>query len=166
MLSEPLERGSVDLRETVERSAQPHRAIHTGVEATRLRMGGDAAPRPPGKDRDPEIKEQAFENLNMVGHRPALNAALGGDIGNIQDSRMRKTDRFQEALCRDQWEMTNRAWSPRGRPDILAMLYQLGFARSKPQAAARSNAFGRRVHDVYMQPWLGELLERGDRLPL
>ena len=70
------------------------------------------------------------------------------------------------ALYQNQWETTNRAWSLRGRPDILATLYQIGFARSKPHAAPRSNAFGRRVHQVYGQPWLGELLDGGDRSPL
>jgi len=62
------------------------------------------------------------------------------------------------ALDQNQWEATNRDWSLRGRPDILATLYQIGFARSKPHGAPRSNAFGSRVRQVYEQPWLGELL--------
>lgn len=62
------------------------------------------------------------------------------------------------ALYQKQWEATNRDWSIRERPDILATLYQIGFARSKPHGAPRSNAFGRRVREVYEQPWLGELL--------
>lgn len=62
------------------------------------------------------------------------------------------------ALYQNQWEATNRDWSLRGRPDILATLYQIGFARSKPHGAPRSNAFGTRVRQVYDQPWLGELL--------
>ncbi len=62
------------------------------------------------------------------------------------------------ALYQNQWEATNRDWSLRGRPDILATLYQIGFARSKPHPAPRSNAFGSRVRQVYEQPWLGELL--------
>jgi hypothetical protein len=61
------------------------------------------------------------------------------------------------ALYRNQWEATNRDWSIRERPDILATLYQIGFARSKPHGAPRSNAFGSRVRQVYEQPWLGEL---------
>jgi hypothetical protein len=61
------------------------------------------------------------------------------------------------ALYRSQWETTNRDWSIRERPDISATLYQIGFARSKPHAAPRSNAFGKRVREVYNQPWLGEL---------
>ena len=46
------------------------------------------------------------------------------------------------ALYQNQWEAANRDWSLRGRPDILATLYQIGFARSKPHGAPRSNAFG------------------------
>lgn len=61
------------------------------------------------------------------------------------------------ALCQNQWEATNRDWSLRQRPDILATLYQIGFARSRPHGAPRSNAFGSRVRQVYEQPWLGEL---------
>jgi hypothetical protein len=70
------------------------------------------------------------------------------------------------ALYHNQWEATNRAWSLRQRPDILATLYQLGFARSRPHAAPRSNAFGSRVRQVYEQPWLGELLDGRNRSPL
>jgi hypothetical protein len=45
------------------------------------------------------------------------------------------------ALYQNQWKATNRDWSLRRRPDILATLYQIGFARSKPRGAPRSNAF-------------------------
>ncbi|MFN0110287.1 MAG: hypothetical protein ACKVZH_15635 [Blastocatellia bacterium] len=62
------------------------------------------------------------------------------------------------ALYQKQWEAANRDWSIRARPDILATLYQIGFARSKPHAAPNSNAFGTRVREVYEQAWLGELL--------
>jgi hypothetical protein len=62
------------------------------------------------------------------------------------------------ALYQKQWEAANRDWSIRARPDILATLYQIGFARSKPHGAPRSNAFGTRVREVYEQPWLSELL--------
>jgi hypothetical protein len=61
------------------------------------------------------------------------------------------------ALYQRQWESANAAWSLRQRPDILATLYQIGFARSKPHPAPRSNDFGRRVREVYDQPWLSEL---------
>lgn len=67
------------------------------------------------------------------------------------------------ALYQNQWEVANSAWSLRTRPDILATLYQNGFARSKPHGAPRSNAFGSRVRQVYEQPWLGELLDGRER---
>jgi hypothetical protein len=69
------------------------------------------------------------------------------------------------ALYQNQWEATNRGWSIRERPDILATLYQIGFARSKPHGAPRSNAFGSRVRQVYEQPWLGELFDTPPRPP-
>jgi len=67
------------------------------------------------------------------------------------------------ALYQNQWESTNRGWSIRERPDILATLYQIGFARSKPHGAPQSNAFGSRVRQVYEQPWLGELFDATPR---
>ncbi|MCI0387167.1 MAG: hypothetical protein MOB07_00120 [Acidobacteria bacterium] len=69
------------------------------------------------------------------------------------------------ALYQNQWEATNRDWSIRERPDILATLYQIGFARSKPHGAPRSNAFGSRVRQAYEQPWLGELFDATPRPP-
>ncbi len=48
------------------------------------------------------------------------------------------------ALDQSQWEAAKPAWSLRARPDVLATLYQIGFARSRPQGSPRSNAFGRR----------------------
>ena len=59
------------------------------------------------------------------------------------------------ALYQKQWEATNPDWSILERPEILATLYQIGFERSKPHGAPRSNAFGTRVRQVYEQPWLG-----------
>jgi hypothetical protein len=41
---------------------------------------------------------------------------------------------------------------------VRLLTYQIGFARSKPHSAPRSNAFGNRVGEIYEQPWLGELL--------
>jgi hypothetical protein len=69
------------------------------------------------------------------------------------------------ALYQNQWEATNRDWSIRERPDILATLYQIGFARSKPHGSTRSNAFGIRVRQVYEQPWLDELFDAAPRPP-
>jgi hypothetical protein len=67
------------------------------------------------------------------------------------------------ALYQNQWEATNRDWSIRERPDVLATLYQIGFARSKPHSAPRSNAFGSRVSQVYEEPWLTELFDTAPR---
>jgi hypothetical protein len=67
-----------------------------------------------------------------------------------------ETCAFLLALYQRQWENANPAWSIRQRPEILATLYQIGFARSKPHGAPRSNAFGTRVREVYEQPWLSE----------
>jgi hypothetical protein len=62
------------------------------------------------------------------------------------------------ALYQHQWEVANRDFSLRDRPEILATLYQIGFAHSRPHGAPRSNAFGRRVREVFDEPWLGELV--------
>ena len=62
------------------------------------------------------------------------------------------------ALYQNQWEAANPDWSIRDRPDVLATLYQIGFARSKPHGAPRSNVFGSRVRQVSEQPWLAALL--------
>lgn len=62
------------------------------------------------------------------------------------------------ALYQNQWEGTNPEWSIRERPEILATLYQIGFSKSKPHAAPRSNEFGTRVRQVYDEPWLGALM--------
>jgi hypothetical protein len=67
------------------------------------------------------------------------------------------------SLYQRQWEAADRAFSLRERPEILATLYQIGFARSKPHAAPRSNAFGGRVRQVYEERWLAELLEPAPR---
>ena len=70
------------------------------------------------------------------------------------------------ALYQRQWEATNPAWRLHGRPDILATLYQLGFARSRPHGAPRSSDFGARVRQVYDEPWLAELLDGRERPPM
>jgi hypothetical protein len=67
------------------------------------------------------------------------------------------------SLYQTQWEATNGDWSLRGRPDILATLYQIGFARSKPHGAPRANAFGARVGQVYEEPWVGALFGTAPR---
>ena len=65
------------------------------------------------------------------------------------------------SLYQRQWDAANPAWSLRGKPEVLATLYQIGFARSKPHAAPRSSAFGARVRAVSTEPWIDELFPRG-----
>jgi hypothetical protein len=61
------------------------------------------------------------------------------------------------ALYQYQWETANPDWALRRRPDILATLFQIGFARSKPHGAPRSNEFGTRVREVSEQRWIIDL---------
>lgn len=63
------------------------------------------------------------------------------------------------ALYQRQWETANRAWTLRQRPDVLATLYSLGFARSRPHAAPRTNSFGLLVTRIMAQPWLAAALQ-------
>lgn len=53
-----------------------------------------------------------------------------------------------------QWEHADPAWAIRGRPQILATLYQLGFERSQPKADPRSNRFGEEVAMLVRSPWI------------
>lgn len=53
------------------------------------------------------------------------------------------------ALYAAQWEAADPAWSIRGRPEILATLYQLGFEKSWPKPDPRPNRFGEPVREVY-----------------
>jgi hypothetical protein len=89
-----------------------------------------------------------------VGRR-AITLALLNDDQNVA------TCALILALYQRQWEHTNREWSIRNRPDVLATLYQIGFARSKPHAAPRSNEFGRRVAEVQQQAWVREIFPTG-----
>jgi hypothetical protein len=79
---------------------------------------------------------------------PLLNQALDISVGMCA---------LILSLYQNQWEAANPDWSLRRRPDILATLYQIGFARSRPHDAPQSNAFGRRVREMYEQPWMEEL---------
>jgi hypothetical protein len=75
--------------------------------------------------------------------------SLLDDAGNI------KTCALILALYQMQWE-AKAGVNIRGRPDILATLYQIGFERSYPHASPQANAFGRRVQQVYESAWLRE----------
>jgi hypothetical protein len=91
--------------------------------------------------------------IPVPAERPAVARMLLNAESNLE------TCALILALYQKQWEATNRDWSIRERPDILATLYQIGFARSKPHGAPRSNTFGHRVRQAYEQPWLRELFE-------
>lgn len=86
--------------------------------------------------------------IPVYAKRDQIVAALHMPEKNLE------TCAFLLAIYQRQWENASPAWSIRQRPDILATLYQIGFARSKPNGAPRSNAFGTRVRQVYEQPWL------------
>ncbi|MBM3788026.1 MAG: hypothetical protein FJW30_27080 [Acidobacteria bacterium] len=90
--------------------------------------------------------------IPVYAKREEVVAALHRPEKNLE------TCAFLLALYQRQWENANPAWSIRGRPEILATLYQIGFARSKPHGAPRSNAFGDRVREAYNQPWIGDVV--------
>jgi hypothetical protein len=58
------------------------------------------------------------------------------------------------ALEQLQWEASAGAARISMRPDILATLFQLGFERSEPKSAPRSNEFGRQVQAAYDSAWM------------
>ncbi|MGH9850572.1 MAG: hypothetical protein ACREBD_12095 [Blastocatellia bacterium] len=116
---------------------------------------------PAGDGWTPPVTAQTVMNSPIP--VPAERRAVAGMLLNAESNL--ETCALILALYQKQWEATNRDWSIRERPDILATLYQIGFARSKPHGAPRSNAFGSRVRQVYEQPWLGELLETTPRPP-
>ncbi len=114
---------------------------------------------PVGDAWTPPITAQAVMNSPIP--VPAERRAVAGMLLDAESNL--ETCALILALYQKQWEATNGDWSIRQRPDILATLYQIGFARSKPHGALRSNAFGSRVRQVYEQPWLGELFETTPR---
>jgi hypothetical protein len=58
------------------------------------------------------------------------------------------------SLYQAQWRSARPDWDIASRPEILATLYQIGFARSQPHGSPRSNAFGARVAAVATESWL------------
>jgi hypothetical protein len=90
--------------------------------------------------------------IPVYAKREQIVAALHTPETNLE------TCAFLLSLYQRQWENASPAWSIRQRPDILATLYQIGFARSKPHGAPRSNAFGTRVREVYGLPWLSDFV--------
>jgi len=115
---------------------------------------GEGIFEPLGAGWGPRITEplDRLPPIPVYAERGEIVAALQTPEKNLE------TCAFLLALYQHQWESANPAWSIRQRPDILATLYQIGFARSKPHGAPRSNAFGTRVREVYEQPWLSEFV--------
>jgi hypothetical protein len=120
-----------------------------------LEHEGEGIFEPLGAGWGPRISEplDLAPPIPVYAERKQIVAALHTPEKNLE------TCAFLLALYQRQWENANPAWSIRERPDILATLYQIGFARSKPHGAPRSNAFGTRVREVYEQPWLSEFVE-------
>jgi hypothetical protein len=86
-------------------------------------------------------------------NKPAVVSALRTDDGNVAFAGLIL------GLYQWQWRSANPEWDISSRPDILATLYQIGFTKSRPHAAPRSNAFGARVAEVSRERWLVERFE-------
>jgi len=149
---------SVGLAQIKPRTAQTASVLATGLLP-------DELPRP---ERD------AYRDVEPIGESwdlPAPSRLKAGSPLPVPSARHVAAsalldDRTNLAMCalilalyQHQWESSNPAWSLRDRPEILATLYQLGFARSRPHAAPRSNAFGNRVREVLGERWLHALFE-------
>ena len=92
--------------------------------------------------------------IPMPATRADVTGALLDDRSNVEVAAL------VLALYQRQWEAADPSWRISTRPEILATLFQLGFARSRPHAAPRSSAFGRRVRDVSEQRWMLDLFQR------
>ncbi|MFN0118951.1 MAG: hypothetical protein ACKV2V_00455 [Blastocatellia bacterium] len=138
---------------------KPRTALTASELATGYTPSPEAYPKylenePVGEGWPPPIRAQIAMNPPIPVHteRRVVVQKLHNTESNLE------TCALILALYQKQWEAARPDWSIRARPDILATLYQIGFARSKPHGAPNSNAFGARVREVYEQPWLGELL--------
>jgi hypothetical protein len=147
---------SVGLAQIKPRTAQTASVLAAGLLP-------DELPRP-GRDsyRDIEPPGDAWNlpaarRLRVVSPIPVPGARHVAAAALLDDRSNLATCALILALYQHHWESVNPAWSLRERPEILATLYQLGFARSRPHAAPRSNAFGTRVRGVLDEPWLDDL---------
>src|SRR5262245_16884257 len=147
---------SVGLAQIKPRTAQTASVLATGRTPDDLPKPAFFSYRdvePVGDDWTPLVKAQTplIAPIPVPAERHVVANALLDTQSNLEMCALIL------ALYQNQWESTNRDWGIRDRPDILATLYQIGFARSKPHGAPQSNAFGARVRQVYEQPWVGEL---------
>jgi hypothetical protein len=157
MLNVPLDI-SVGLAQIKPRTAQTASVLATGKTPDTLATPSFYEYRnvePVGKGWPPSVTRQLEMSspIPVPSDRSTVAQRLLNTESNLE------TCALILALYQKQWEVTNPQWSIRNRPDILATLYQIGFARSNPHGAPRSNAFGNRVRQVYEQPWLGELFQ-------
>lgn len=151
---------SIGLAQIKPRTAQTASVLASGVTPDELARPAAYAYRdvePAGErwKRPPGSRVPMASPIPVPASRRAVAAALLDDRSNLAMCALIL------ALYRQQWESANPSWSIRARPDILATLYQIGFARSTPHAEPRSNVFGTRVRDVCEQPWLDGLLRTG-----
>lgn len=86
--------------------------------------------------------------------KPEVVAALRRDESNVAMAALIL------ALYQWQWREANAAWDISERPEILATLYQIGFLKSRPHGAPRSNEFGQRVAEISREPWIQERFDR------
>jgi hypothetical protein len=103
----------------------------------------------------PHLLEACQPPLTPVPERkPAVVSALQQDESNVAFAALIL------ALYQSQWRDANPAWDISARPEILATLYQIGFARSRPHGAPRSSDFGNRVAEVSRAAWLQQRFGR------
>lgn len=160
MLNRPLDL-SVGLAQVKPRTAQTASLLASRLEPTDLSQTAMAA------YRDAEPAGDAWESIARTAiamptpfpvptTRQVVARALLDADSNLA------TCALILALYQQQWEAASPAFSIRARPDILATLYQIGFARSRPHNAPRSNAFGARVREVHAEPWLNAMFANGE----
>jgi hypothetical protein len=107
----------------------------------------------------PHLLEACHPPLTPVPERkPAVVSALQQDESNVAFAALIL------ALYQSQWRDANPAWDISARPEILATLYQIGFARSRPHGAPRSSDFGNRVAEVSRAAWLQQRFGRTGQL--
>ena len=153
---------SVGLAQIKPRTAQTASVLATGRTPAELPEPAvfgyrDAEPVGEGWDLQPGVRTPADSPIPIPAARHTVARVLLDPESNLEMCALIL------ALYQNQWEAANPEWSLRGRPDILATLYQIGFTRSRPHGSPQSNTFGRRVREVYEQPWLGELLSEQRR---
>ena len=157
LLNRPLDI-SVGLAQIKPRTAQTATLLATGQAFSELARAAAY--------RDGEPAGEAWRVLPVSNTQTALPIDVPAPREDVVRALLEPRSNLETcalilSLYQRQWEAANQAWSLRQKPEILATLYQIGFARSKPHAAPRSNAFGARVREVVDEPWLEELFPAG-----